>query len=77
MLVVISYSDVVEGSQRQPVVFAVGFVSFASSFFPGHLSVLMHEKFAVCFLILEALVLVSYSLAAVDSSSFQVPVFEY
>lgn len=65
------------GSQRQPVVFAVGFVSFAASFFPGHLSVLMHEKFAVCLLILEAPVLVSYSLATVGSSSFQVPVFEY
>jgi hypothetical protein len=66
-----------EGSQRQPVVFAVGLVSVASSFFPGHLSALMHEKFAVCLLILEAPVLVSYSLATVDSSSFQVPVFEY
>jgi hypothetical protein len=64
-------------SPRQPVVFAVVFVSFAASFFPGHLSVLMNEKFAVCLLILEAPVLVSYSLAAVDSSSFQVPVFEY
>ncbi|KAH6984215.1 hypothetical protein BKA56DRAFT_580745, partial [Ilyonectria sp. MPI-CAGE-AT-0026] len=58
-------------------VFAVGFVSFAASFFSGYLSVLMHEKFAVCLLIWEAPVLVSYSLAAVDSSSFQVPVFEY
>jgi hypothetical protein len=58
------------GSQRQPVVFTIGFISFAASFFPGHLSVLMHEKFAVCLLILEALILVSYSLAAVDLSSF-------
>lgn len=59
------------------MVFAVEFLSFAPIFFPEHLFVSMHEMFAVCLVILEAPVLVSYSLATVDSSSFHVLVFEY
>jgi hypothetical protein len=64
-------------SQRQPVVFAVGFVSFAASFFPGHLSVLIHEKFEVCLFFLEALVSASRSPAVAGSSSFLPPVFAH